>query len=283
MSRRGSGWWPLAILAALAWAGPVAAQARTGGAGGGASGGAGGGFSGGISGGGGGMSGGFSGGGGGGLSGGGLSGGGSLQSQFSLNNANFSGGGNMSGNISGGGGRNAGGRSGAVGQTSFLGPTWSSPLALGWASNSSNGQAAAAFGQAMFNLQQTNTNTANRGGGNLNRGVGGNANLQNVSQAAPFASSAGIRRNIGYVTDLAPTFLVTEPPPVAQVRDDLQRIFLEADVNLPSRNNIQVIVDGPAVVLRGRVADDHERRLAEAVLRLSPGVRDVRNELVAGR
>jgi osmotically-inducible protein OsmY len=40
-------------------------------------------------------------------------------------------------------------------------------------------------------------------------------------------------------------------------------------------------MDGSTVVLRGSVRDDHERRLAEALVRLTPGVRAVRNELTA--
>jgi len=62
------------------------------------------------------------------------------------------------------------------------------------------------------------------------------------------------------------------------VRADLQQI-IGVSSRLPSRGNIQVVMDGPTVVLRGKVQDDHERRLAEAMVRLSPGVRQVRNEL----
>jgi hypothetical protein len=41
---------------------------------------------------------------------------------------------------------------------------------------------------------------------------------------------------------------------------------------------VTVANDGSATVLRGRVANDDERRLAENMLRLS-GVREIRNEL----
>ena len=46
--------------------------------------------------------------------------------------------------------------------------------------------------------------------------------------------------------------------------------------------NINVVVENNVVVLRGKVADAHERDLAEMLVRLSPGVYDVRNELQAG-
>jgi len=49
-------------------------------------------------------------------------------------------------------------------------------------------------------------------------------------------------------------------------------------LRLDSGNTIQVATDRGALVLRGIVNDDHERRLAEAIARLTPGV----HELVRG-
>jgi len=51
------------------------------------------------------------------------------------------------------------------------------------------------------------------------------------------------------------------------------------NVSAISSANIQVVVAGPTVILRGRVADENERRLAEGLVRLTPGVHEVRNEL----
>jgi osmotically-inducible protein OsmY len=59
---------------------------------------------------------------------------------------------------------------------------------------------------------------------------------------------------------------------------EVQRVIGRSE-RLPSRDNIRVELEGPAVVLRGTVADEHEARLAEALARLTPGVRDLRNEL----
>src|SRR5256885_7103062 len=42
---------------------------------------------------------------------------------------------------------------------------------------------------------------------------------------------------------------------------------------------IEVVSDGAVVVLRGAVRDEDEARLAENMIRLTPGVRDVKNEL----
>jgi osmotically-inducible protein OsmY len=48
---------------------------------------------------------------------------------------------------------------------------------------------------------------------------------------------------------------------------------------LPSRAGIRVVGAGDVVVLQGKVSDDHERRLAEMIIRLTPGVREISNEL----
>jgi osmotically-inducible protein OsmY len=62
------------------------------------------------------------------------------------------------------------------------------------------------------------------------------------------------------------------------VQTDLQSI-IDRSSRLPSRSRIAVSYDGSVVVLRGEVRDEKERRLAEGILRLSPGVREIRNEL----
>jgi len=61
-------------------------------------------------------------------------------------------------------------------------------------------------------------------------------------------------------------------------RQDLQQILAHSS-SLPSKDHIQVAAQGEVIVLRGAVADDHERQLAELLIRLSPGVHDVRNDL----
>jgi hypothetical protein len=63
-------------------------------------------------------------------------------------------------------------------------------------------------------------------------------------------------------------------------RDDLQGILLRS-TRLTTPAGISVTMDGNTVVLSGTVASEDERRLAENMLRLAPGVRDLRNELQA--
>ena len=45
------------------------------------------------------------------------------------------------------------------------------------------------------------------------------------------------------------------------------------------RDSVRVVIDGSAVVLQGQVVDDDERRLIENMVRLTPNVYQVRNEL----
>ena len=92
------------------------------------------------------------------------------------------------------------------------------------------------------------------------------------------ASSLGVRRAPAYVTVLGDTVAPVRTD-LLRARADLQDVIARAG-RLPSRGNIRVLTDGSTVVLRGNVGSDHERRLAEALVRLTPGVRNVRNELV---
>ncbi len=49
-------------------------------------------------------------------------------------------------------------------------------------------------------------------------------------------------------------------------------------------NGLKIQVDqNGVVVLRGQVESEHARRLAENLVRLEPGVREVRNELQVAR
>ncbi|TMQ35837.1 MAG: BON domain-containing protein, partial [Planctomycetota bacterium] len=46
--------------------------------------------------------------------------------------------------------------------------------------------------------------------------------------------------------------------------------------------DIQVAADGTVLVLRGRVPSERDRRLAQGLALMSPGVYEVRNELQVG-
>ena len=114
------------------------------------------------------------------------------------------------------------------------------------------------------------------GSGYSFQGTGGNP-YANTSSAggAPYGTNTSARRLPYYVT--APAFEYRPAAP-GKVRGDLEQVLARSTSLSPNRD-IRVVMDGPVVVLRGAVANDHDRSLAEALLRLSPGVHEVRNEL----
>jgi osmotically-inducible protein OsmY len=121
-----------------------------------------------------------------------------------------------------------------------------------------------AFGQPMYQntTTMTTTNTTT-------------TSATNQSQAIGF-STVGQDRVPAYVTVVG----FDAPPrlPAPAVRADLQT-SLSRMPRFQGRDSVQVAMDGPVVVLRGEVNRAEDRRLAEAMVRLTPGVREVRNEL----
>jgi hypothetical protein len=70
----------------------------------------------------------------------------------------------------------------------------------------------------------------------------------------------------------------TRPPAPAQVQSNLAGVLARSST-LGNDRRIAIATDGETVVLRGTVGNEHDKRLAEAMARLTPGVHDVRNEL----
>lgn len=87
-------------------------------------------------------------------------------------------------------------------------------------------------------------------------------------------TTTGFRPPAAYQTAIAFPYNPTTPP---QRQLNLEAV-LARSTTLGTRN-IRVEVDGNAVILRGSVADPADRRRAENLLRLTPGVRLVKNEL----
>jgi hypothetical protein len=288
---RGAFGWSILGLALLAWTGPASAQTRTGGATGTASSG---GFSGGFSGGGllgssggfsgstGGFSGGFSG------NSGGFSGG-SFSGGFSGNSGSFSGG-SFSGNtgsFSGGSfsGSMTGGRPGGgtgYGSTAYQGvsntnpfyQSYQDPLAGGMGTGTTT---RTTFGVPMYNL--STTGTGNLTGGSA-LGISGGTNAANFTPSpATYMTTPFL---VGFGTPAGPTVPApprTLPPAMAsRMQREAQQVIRQSSA-LPSKGDIRVGISGPAVVLQGVVSDEHERRLAEGLVRLTPGINEVVNQL----
>ena len=201
---------------------------------------------------------------------------------------NLSAGNNFLGTTSGtstslGGARNQSGTT-SVGGTSFLGPSFNSARALGLqglttfpsSTGNSNSLAvvqSAVFGNALFNDTPSTTNYTTRTSSS-------SANIQTGRPALPvYASSVGVARTAQYITE--PRFKYN-PRTLSNVEADV-RSALRTSSRVESKDNIRVAMDGAVVVLRGTVADPDERTVVEDMVRLTPGVNDVRNELAVRR
>jgi hypothetical protein len=142
--------------------------------------------------------------------------------------------------------------------------TYANPYAQGYAGNT--GQAVA-FGQPVFGTT-----------GNVS-GLTGTAGP--MSAAAPggivFASSYGVRRAPAYTTTLGFPY---RPPAASRLQADLQAVIDRSSALSSVKDNIRVRVAGRVVMLQGTVTSPRERRLAEALVRLEPGVAEVQNQIV---
>ena len=182
---------------------------------------------------------------------------------------------------SGGMSRSSSGSNSTTGSTTPLGRYYGNPLYNGLATSQSSSASSTgskylrpspvtvSFGTTLYDAASL-TRSANQG----TTGLGSQGSA--TANAFAGASSAGIRRAPGYITE--PVFDMPARPTIAAIQPDLQGVVSRA-TRLPSRDRIQVLADGETIVLRGQVRDERERRLAEAMIRLSPGVRLVRNEL----
>jgi hypothetical protein len=119
------------------------------------------------------------------------------------------------------------------------------------------------FGKALYPATSTTTST------------GVNATS---SQTPAGFSTIGIPRAPVYSTVLSedmPVVMRTPPELLANVRDSIDR-----STYFDNRGKIQIDMVGTTVKLSGQVESAKERRIAEGLVRMTPGVRDVQNDLV---
>jgi hypothetical protein len=121
------------------------------------------------------------------------------------------------------------------------------------------------FGQPSV-TSQTTVGTTSRGG----------TSASSSATGAGF-TTAGMDRAPPYVTGLG---FAAAVPGAAKASGDVARTLARSS-KLSSRDNIQVTAsaDGRTVVLSGVVNDARDKRLAEGLARLTPGVHDVENRL----
>jgi hypothetical protein len=171
------------------------------------------------------------------------------------------------------------------GGTTFTGPSLGSPIALGLSGLTSFAASSAnpavirtnSYGTAMFNISSYVPPTGGSFGTRTFGNTGGTATVTVSAPGVPmYASSVGVRRSPTYLVE--PDFDVPTVPftrVTAEVRSAVEN---SPRLRAPG-NNVQVVMDGPVVILRGTV-NRRDRFLVEDLVRLVPGVSDVRNELV---
>jgi hypothetical protein len=108
-------------------------------------------------------------------------------------------------------------------------------------------------------------------GGAGGRGGLGGMGTSNAAQVVPMS------RQINYTATLQ-----LPRQPVAAVAPRMQadlRAMIDRSTMIANPQGVQVVTNGSVVLLRGTARDEDEARLIEGMVRLTPGVRDVRNEI----
>ena len=206
--------------------------------------------------------------------GGGFSGG----NQGGNSGGSFSGGSNQGSSFSGGqsGNNNRTGRGGTSGTVVVpaaanpFGGTYYDPLSRGLVGGSTTGGTGSTKGSFGKPLYATNST------GNATTSTNSSSNQNNNASF----NTLNVRRTPAYTTTLASDIPFRVPMPVGKLQAQLHESIQNSSV-LKDRGDIKVEVQDQVVVLSGQVANERQRKLVEGMIRLSPGVREVRNELVA--
>ncbi|MFO0796389.1 MAG: BON domain-containing protein [Gemmataceae bacterium] len=158
---------------------------------------------------------------------------------------------------------------GVIQSSNFLGPSFANPYYYGAldkvrANTNPGGFGIVSFGSTTGARAGTTTTGGGRAGGS-----GG------TFATDPGGQIVQLPRQIAYTAQLK--FAVPQVP-APRLQADLRGMIDRAGLALPA-GSVQVQVDGNAVVLRGTVRDGDEARVVEGMVRLTPGVGRVTNEL----
>ena len=184
----------------------------------------------------------------------------------------------------------------ATGSTSFMGPYYASPLALGYGPlNTGNAQAASSNANPAFGTVFANTASGTTGGRGASGAMGGlgatgSSNLTGSVDFNP-VNSSGIKRNLPYAAEVnfEGNFTRSEADQAALIAIAEKRLIDEVgsivsrSSRLPSASAVVVSMDQGFLVLRGKVGSEKERRVLEAMVRMTPGIREIRNEVQVGQ
>ncbi len=148
-------------------------------------------------------------------------------------------------------------------------------------------------GVSNFQLMQSLTKTigspafgmplyGTTGAGGRTLGTTGGALGGTAGRTVMGFSTYGMRRSPAFITvvseDLKPGPFSSQVPPPTEMLATL-RGHLDRSSSLKAPQNIQVSLNEGVIVLQGTVSTPRERRLAEALVRLQPGIHDVDNRI----
>jgi hypothetical protein len=277
----------LSLLALALWSGRSCGQGTTGGFGGGAGGGVGGGAGGSTGTGATAIGGGFTGGGGG--PGGGYTGGTASGTGATMATGGFTGGSTSGSSLgfTGGGGLTSGAGTNVPSSVSPFISTYANPLVAGMVNTSGQTTLNKAFGQPMFSTYSTaiSGNTTSSFGG-----IGGTGGNFGGSFGGSFGGAGGLSGNTNFGFN---TFGMTRTPNyAATLADDMPRVvhpnpqlqaniadILRRSTYAQSTTPLRIAVKDSVVFIEGAVPTARQKRLIEGMIRLTPGVRDVVNNL----
>lgn len=175
----------------------------------------------------------------------------------------------------------SGGNTGnSVSTSNFFAPYYANPYYQGILSNStSNNNSPGGFGTPLFN------SSGSTGGGNIGyAGSGGTTGSTGVrgttgGKGTTSTNTTGIiiplpvQISYGAVADF-PVAHATPTQLQAEIVGMLRR-----SKELSTYSSIQISTEGSTVTLKGAARDRREARLIESMVRMTPGVRNVKNEL----
>jgi len=138
------------------------------------------------------------------------------------------------------------------------------------------GESPGGFGTVMFPVTGTTTGAAGRTGATGRAGAAafGTTNTGNFTTTTK-AQIVALPRQISYTAQVRFSTPTLTP---AKVHTEA-RAAVDRSTMIANAAGIEVLGEGPLVTLRGTVVSEDEARLAEGIVRLTPGVRDVKNEL----
>lgn len=169
--------------------------------------------------------------------------------------------------------------SSTLAKSNFLAGYYANPYFQGQISQQTNAQPGG-FGSPLYGTStggggiQSQRLGGGLGGGTLGGGLGGRGGLSNQQSGILIP----IQTQIAYTAKMQ---FPTPPAAAGRIQAEL-RGLLDNTNQIANPRGVQIIVDAQNnVILRGSVKDEDEARLVEGLVRLTPGVQGIANELTA--